>query len=111
MREEPSTMRWLRDFDTIETAQRWVDVLFGEGIECTVRQSPNERYAIWVHDDDHLERARTLMSELGNIPGSPRFEELADAGRERRRQTQREQSSRRPRIIDVRERFGGQRPA
>jgi GlpG protein len=101
-------MRWLHDFETVEAAQGWADVLEAEGIECSVRQSPGGGYAVWVHDDEQLKPARGLLNDLPEGPGSPQFEELARAGRQRRRQIAREQASRRPRTIHLNDRFGAQ---
>ncbi len=61
--------------------------------------------AVWVHDDDDLERARTEMDAYNANPVNPRYAQAAAIARERRESDEKKQRSLRRNYIDYRTRF------
>jgi GlpG protein len=97
-------MRLLEKFDRIDAAQLLSDVLSAAGIESTVR-SLGEGFSVWVHNDDQMEAARSVLEEFQRSQGAPHWFELGRLGRERRQSTERERAGQRPVIINARERL------
>lgn len=53
-------------------AIRFQDVLIAEGIACSFEADP-EGFAIWVHDDDHVPRAKQALAEFQADPHAVKF--------------------------------------
>ena len=96
-------MRLLEKFDRVDNAQLLSDVLSAAGIESTVRSLGEGNFSVWVHDDNQMEAARSVLAEFQRSQGAPHWFELGRLGRERRETTERDRASRRPVIINARE--------
>jgi GlpG protein len=103
-------MRQLEKFDEESQAQLLSDVLCAGGIEATVRTVIEDGFAVWVHDDDRMDAARSVLAEFERTRGAPHWYELGRMGRELRQRSLRERESRRPPIIDAREHLARREP-
>ena len=66
-------MRQIGSIENPEQATRFKKYLATEGIPCTVNPSESGQ-AIWVHEEDHLERAREELSKFKAEPDHVRFQ-------------------------------------
>lgn len=55
-------------------AIQFQDVLIAEGIACSFEEDP-EGFAVWVHDDDLVPRAREVLTEFQADPHAEKFRE------------------------------------
>jgi GlpG protein len=97
-------MRELARYPEPQLAARLGDVLLAEGIDTTINTARDGQTVVWVRDDLHLERARTLLAEFQSQPDAPRFIEASRIAKERRSQ-QRKAEANRPPLIRARDRF------
>lgn len=101
-------MRRIGTLPTEREASTFRDYLFLQNIEADVDPEDGGGFAIWVHDDHHLESATRLMQRFRENPQSPEFGKISgDAERERMRQ-EKEDARRRSSVID-RARMGYER--
>ena len=56
-----------------------------EGIENQVEPDHGGRWAIWVHSEDQLEHATTLLRRFSENPGDPRYAQAVQRALEKRR--------------------------
>jgi len=56
-----------------------------EGIENQVEPEPGGSWAVWVHSDDQLERATTLLREFSENPGDLRYGQAIQRAEDKRR--------------------------
>jgi GlpG protein len=96
-------MRLLEKFEQEDSAELLSDVLYAANIESTVRAVNEGGFSVWVHDDDQMEAARSVLAEFERSRGAPHWFELGRLGRERRQASERERTSQRPVIINARE--------
>ena len=73
-------MRYIGAMPDEAIANRFGDYLLTLGIESTVEPG-NDGYAIWVHHDDHLERAREQLQAYEALPADARFDSERAAAR------------------------------
>ena len=99
-------MRELVRYPEPQLAARLGDVLLAEGIDTTINAARDGQTVVWVRDDLHLERARTLLQEFQSQPDAPRFIEASRIAKERRSQ-QKKAEANRPPLIRARDHFLG----
>lgn len=96
-------MRYLTSFSDEPTAARFGDFLHTKGVAATVEEDQSgSAFAIWVADDDHLDRARTELEQFQQSPDDPRYQQATKTAAALRKQEQKAQSRKRARVIDVR---------
>ena len=107
----PRPMRILHTFDEETPARVFGDALYVEGIETSLRETRDERWALWVHDETHLERAEALLAEFEANPDAPIFQaRRQEAKAHRKAEAEREKKSRH-RVMKARETLQrGQQP-
>ena len=91
-------MRELVRYPEPQLAARLGDVLLAEGIDTTINSARDGQTVVWVRDDLHLARARTVLQEFQSQPDAPRFIEASRVARERRSQQRKAEASRPPPI-------------
>src|SRR5690606_11987769 len=74
-------MRQLYIFDRQNEAQTLADAMYTDGIEASVKPTRDERFGLWVHDDDDLESAREILEVYRLSPEDPRFAARASEAR------------------------------
>ena len=79
-------MRLLTSFEDAPTAQLFVDVLYAEGIGATVKETVENKHALWVHEEDRVDDAKRLLLEFD--ANDSRFSQLQKAARQHRQQEQ-----------------------
>jgi GlpG protein len=99
----------MRQIGTIEDerlAQRFGDYLTTIRIDHSIDESQNG-FAIWVHDDDDLDRARAELAEFEQTPNDPKYNGLARTAQKARKQEERAQDRRAKNFVDVRTNWAG----
>lgn len=101
-------MRRIGTLSTEREASTFRDYLFLQNIGADVDPEDDGTFAIWVHDDHHVDSATRLMERFRVNPQAAEFHQVSgDAVRERERQ-QKEDERRRSSVID-RARMGYER--
>jgi GlpG protein len=101
-------MRRIGTLPTEREATTLRDYLFLQNIESDVDPEDDGTFAVWVHDDAHVEPASRLMERFRANPRAEEFNKVSDdASRERSRQ-EKEDARRRSTVVD-RARMGYER--
>lgn len=66
-------MRQIGHIDSDKDARTFGDFLYVEGIPTEIDRD-EERWAIWVHDDDHIPKAKKLLDEFRADPSASRWQ-------------------------------------
>ncbi len=77
-------MRLLTTLQDESTARTLGDALFAQGMPASVKTTRDGNFAVWVHEEDHLQQAQSFLSSYD--PQDTRTSELARQAREQRRQ-------------------------
>ena len=80
-------MRLIGTLAQEDEAQRLSDHLIAQGMTTRVLRE-GDGWALWVHHEDHVPRAREELEAFRQNPGDPRFQNAAEAAREVRRQAE-----------------------
>ena len=86
-------MRMIGQLEGEAQARAFGDYLLAQGIENLVEAEKGNSWAVWIHEEEQLERARTLLSGFLENPADPKFKEaagVADKVRERKKKEQAE---------------------
>lgn len=78
-------MRLLTTVTTRAEAQTLGDALYADGVATTVKETRDGAFAIWVHDEDEMNRARTFLDTF-----DPSASHIADMAKKARVQKRRE---------------------
>jgi GlpG protein len=80
-------MRKIGELANEQSARTFGDGLFVRGLENNVEAEDDGTFSIWVHDDDQLAQARTLLEEFHANPDAPAWQEAGrKAGRQRKQE-------------------------
>jgi len=93
-------MRLIGTSPSKESAGRFRDYLYGQGIEAQIDPGANQTWEIWVLDDDSLAVAASLWAEFQANPDDSRYVSGARAGSEQRRRERKKNVAKRYRTID-----------
>ncbi len=96
-------MRRVGELSQEATAQRLVDYLLTQKISATVRSSSEDRWAVWVHSEDDMERASAEFTQFLDDPDAPRYLETVVEARAIRRQQEHRERERRKLFRDASE--------
>lgn len=77
-------MRLLTTVPSQAEAKTLGDALYADGVATTVKETRDGEFAVWVHDEDRLERAKSFLG--GFDPNATQFAEMAKQARSRRRE-------------------------
>jgi GlpG protein len=99
-------MRLIGHISDTENAERFGDYLTTLGIGHSIEESANGQ-AVWVEDDDDLERASGELAKFQANPADPIFNNVSKAAEAERKKAQREQERRAKNYYDVRTRWSG----
>ncbi len=77
-------MRLLTTVTTRAEADTLGDALYADGIATTAKETRDSSFAIWVHDEDQMERAKAFLD--GFDPTAERFTKMAKKARVKKRQ-------------------------
>ena len=85
-------MRLLTTVDSRDAAQTLGDALYADGVATTVKETRDGGFAVWVHDEDRMDHAKTFLD--GFDPSSEQFAEMAKEARvQKRREAKADQES------------------
>ncbi len=93
-------MRLLTTVSSRADAQILGDALYADGVVTTVKETRDGDFAIWVHDEDRMERAKAFLGSFD--PNASRFEEMAKQARAQKKQEARADAQLRARTEKVR---------
>jgi len=77
-------MRLLTTVPDQAEAKTLGDALYSDGVLTTIKETRDGTFAVWVHDEGHMEQARAFLGRFD--PNASRFSEMARKARTRRRQ-------------------------
>jgi GlpG protein len=98
-------MRQIGNIDKDQDAERFSDYLVTQGIENMVEEmAAGGAWAVWVENDDHLDRGRAALEQFRANPADPRYEAAGQAEK-LRKQAEKAEKRRRQNFIDVRTRW------
>jgi GlpG protein len=98
-------MRQIGFINGEDDAHRFGDYLLTQEIKNNVEQMAGGAWAVWVEDDEQLDRGRAELEQFRANPTDARYDASADANRLRKRSEKAEQR-RRKQFVDVRTRWG-----
>src|SRR5262245_61777304 len=90
-------------------ARRFGDYLYVEGITNEIERDTDQSWAIWVHDEDQLDRSKHLLAEFRADPKNPRFDAGAKAGELREREKEEDEAYKKKLVTrhHILQRWGG----
>jgi GlpG protein len=98
-------MRQIGSIESDHDAVRFSDYLLTQGIGNMVEeQGPGAAWAVWVEDDDHLDRGRAELQRFQANPGDAKYDVESKASKIRT-QSERAEQRRRSQHVDVRTRW------
>ena len=90
-----------------DLARRLIDFLLTEGIEA--RADPDgDHWAVWVMDEDHLDRVRDEMARFAKNPAADRYQSAVNQADTIRRREAAERERARKQFVDVRKQWARQ---
>lgn len=92
-------MRLIGHLPNETSALTFSDYLLGQGISNEL-EPEKDGWAIWIHSEDELPRARTLFTAFEGNPNDPQYAKKAQKARETRRQAAAEPEERGGRVFD-----------
>lgn len=98
-------MRLIGHLDNDKDARTFGDFLYVQGIENEAERDGN-RWAIWVHSDDHIATASKLLEEFRANPNEPRFQAGSPAAK-LREQAKADDAGYRKRVVESKKLFPG----
>src|SRR3954464_3607088 len=97
-------MRQIGFIDEERDAARFGDYLLAHRIVSSIEERQGGAWAVWIENDDHLERARAELEQFRANPADPRFDAASDAQVIRKR-AEKAEDRRRTKFVDVRTRW------
>ena len=97
-------MRMIGHLPDEASAIRFSDFLYVEGIKSAV-EAEKDGWAVWIHSEDELDKAKSLLASFLENPRDPRFQSSARQARELKEREREEQLGMESRIHDRRKVF------
>ena len=95
----------LHVFEDERDAQVLQDALFVDGMETSIRDTRDDQFAIWVHDEERMDEAKAILEELLENPDSPKFSSRQREAKAQRKEIQREEKKSRHRVVKARQKL------
>ncbi|MGB8222377.1 MAG: rhomboid family intramembrane serine protease [Polyangiales bacterium] len=96
-------MRLLTTVADQNVAKTLRDALYADGVATTLKETRDGSFAVWVHDEEQLEQARTFLSAFD--PRADHFAEMARKARAQRREEAKADEQLRARTEKIRQRI------
>lgn len=93
-------MRKVGTLPTEHDAKTFHDFLVSCGIENSEEAEEGSGFAIWVHDDDRLQEAGSLLARYRSAPDAPEFRKAPEMAARLRAETAKAERGRRSAVID-----------
>lgn len=84
-------MRMIGKLTGEEKARTFGDYLYVQGIENQIEADKDNSWAVWIHAEEELERARGLLAKYQENPADPKFQSTSRAANDLREQKRKEQ--------------------
>jgi GlpG protein len=84
-------MRMIGHLEGETKARIFSDYLFVLGIENQVEVEKGDSWAVWIHNEEQLEKARSLLGQYQENPNEPRYRATAEAAQKLKEQKKQEQ--------------------
>src|SRR5687768_12031038 len=98
-------MRQIGSINGDQDAERFSDYLLTQGIGNMVEEGADGgAWAVWVENDDHMDRGRAELARFQQNPADPRYE-AAGKAEKLRKQAEKAEQRRRKQFVDVRTRW------
>jgi GlpG protein len=98
-------MRMIGQLDGEAKARTFSDYLYVQGIENQIEADKGNSWAVWIHAEEELERARSLLAQFLEKPTDPKFGSSASAANELREKKKQEQAAYEKRVKERRQLF------
>lgn len=85
-------MRMIGHLEVETKARTLSDYLYVQGIENQIEAEKDGTWAVWIHEEGELERARALLADYLENPSDPKFKRTAKAADSLKEQKQKEQA-------------------
>src|SRR3984957_7978621 len=85
-------MRVIGHLDGESMARAFGDYLFAQGIENEI-EADKDGWAIWIHEEGELERAKAEMNEFRANPANPKYQQAGRAAEGLRGQKKKDQAN------------------
>jgi GlpG protein len=102
-------MRQAGTLSNRDHAERLVDFLLTQGISGKV-DAEADRWAIWIHNEDQLAKAKSLLQEFQANPEAEKYRGAEETADSLRRQTALENEKRRKNVIEMRDKWSTLHP-
>src|SRR5690606_25756212 len=98
-------MRQIGSIASQPDAERFSDYLLAAGMPNMVEEGAGG-WAVWVENDDHLDRARVELDAFTADPSNGKYASASQTAKKVRSAEQKKQEKRRTRYVDVRTSWG-----
>jgi GlpG protein len=98
-------MRMIGNLSDEAQARNFRDFLYVQGIDNQVETDKDGTWSIWVHSEEDLERAKSLLAQYQQNPADAKFQNNSKAAEELREQKRQEQASYEKRVKERRQLF------
>jgi GlpG protein len=100
-------MRQIGSISSDADAEAFSDYLLTQGVGNMVEESTaGGEWAVWIENDDDLDRARAELEQFHKWPANPRYRKMARTAEKLREQEQKKQVRLRKKFVDVRTSWG-----
>lgn len=66
-------MRQIGHLENEAAAKTFGDFLYVQGIQNQLEHEPNDGWTVWIHDEEHLTRAKELLAEFRAAPNDTKY--------------------------------------
>jgi len=98
-------MRQIGQLETETSARAFSDYLYVQGIKNEIEAEKDAGWAIWVHAEEEMERARQLLAEYRAQPNDPKFEQAKKVAPKLKEKEEKELEAYRKKLEDRRHLF------
>ena len=98
-------MRLIGHLESESGARVFADFLFVQGIENQIEHHKDEGWAVWINDEDKIERATGFLQAFRVNPADPKFQAEAKNAAQLRAEQDREETAYRKKVRDRRQLF------
>src|SRR6185503_11276349 len=98
-------MRQIGHLETESAARTFSDYLFVQGIKNQIEAEKAVGWAVWVHAEEEMERAKQLLADYRAQPNDPKFEQAKKVAPKLKEQEEKELAAYRKKLQDRRHLF------
>lgn len=103
-------MRLIGHIDNAEQARTFGDYLYVQGIHNEMDREDNGTFAVWIADEDAVEKSKTMLEAFRRDPTNPDYKRVAGGADNQRKAEQKDEEAARKRVIKARQLYPEMRP-